>query len=427
VNGTTTGPLLRYLGYNEKSDVGAATGQESRAKLILRGQKFISKTEDIPGLSSKPNVAVLERHLEKLDRLTKESFDSIPLVSRKEVPSDLNQVREQILQSVDSHLNVASDRAFLDSLSLSHLQATCHFMLDIRYSATDSETRLRDWWKVLLEPIATRKTKTLCPCLEKIPGIRKVYQAYEFQRSLLGIEIALAFQTIINQVVAKGLQERKESQIEREESNTSMQRATDIDGDGRIDRQEFLQKYGNDKEFDALDVNGSGFLTADDYKDVMSKDLSPDHMHDAMDLIKTALLQDLEAAVADSKAWLQQQCPELVAMLNTRRGVGHLFNSLESATGNLHDSGGLASHEAKLLLDCIHDLQMEHDWRSIGPHRFRKAFAAHDTHDSCTTESKNPVSNTEGSISLSMGQDPKVDLAPQAQTLKIASHVPEAL
>ena len=42
-----------------------------------------------------------------------------------------------------------------------------------------------------------------CGCIQSLPIVGSAYKTYELKRSLIGVELAIAFQTIIGRVVAQ--------------------------------------------------------------------------------------------------------------------------------------------------------------------------------------------------------------------------------
>ena len=189
-------------------------------------------------------------------------------------------------------------------------------------------------------------------------------------------------------------------------------RATDADGDGKISREEYIGMYGSDEGFDALDLDGSGFIDASDMRRIKSKNLTSGAQSDAIDLVETELMEELRAAVKDATEWLEKQPEELALMVETRRGVSHMFLGLSETAEEYSHLGTLGENEAELILNEIRRLQSQNEY-IFHSTRFKNTVLA-DCEGAGNTS--HPVVNQ---MRVSMGQDPHVDETPvQAPTNK---------
>jgi len=402
VNGTSTGYLLQLLDFDKKSDISVAVAKESRQKLIAQGKAYVENLETEhhsdcgKGCQVRPNVAVLQRSLDLFAEGTQEAFDSLPFLKTEH--KDLDTVKEHMLLAVQNQLAFASEKGILDTAALFFVKDSCDKLLDPRYDSADyDESKLCDWWSDLLQPQADALMNNWCGCIENLPLVGPQYKLHELKRSLLGVELAIAFQTIIGRVIAQ-VANRKGDLVEHHGISGqkikagSGRQATDADGDGMISRDEWIERYGKDTvaEFEALDHDGSGSISAAEFKQASSSSMNSAVTNDAIDLIETDIIKEFESTVEDAQKWLNKQPQGLVAMVETRRGATKMLLEIHETTAKLSHTGGFAPSEADIIFESLRKLSARNDY-CYSSKKFRAQHSAEEF--AGTTAYENPITS----------------------------------
>jgi hypothetical protein len=333
----------------------------------------------------------MKESIKWLDETTLQRFEAIPLIQSEFI--DSGQVRERMLQAVESNLQHAAEEGLLANEALFHLKDSCDMLLDPRYATTaHTETQLKDWWTELLEPLAEAQMRpSICPAALKMPVIGNLIRHWTLYQQSLGIDIAFAFIQIIAKVTAQYAHSKEISA-----------RRTDLDNDGRISREEYQAMFGNVDGFDEIDTDCDGYIDATELKQVKKEAMSRGMVDDAIDLEDHALLVELKSAAEHAHNWLQHQPSHIVAMVQTQHGTAQLLRKLWQMTETTAHTGAIGNMEAQIILEEIQHLETKNG----NIYNLQKRADVFQTHEYHTGDTSATVHSPN---ELSMGNNPNLD------------------
>ena len=185
----------------------------------------------------------------------------------------------------------------------------------------------------------------------------------------------------------------------------SSRQATDADGDGMISRDEWIARHGKDSvaKFEELDKDGSGFISAAEFKQATSSSMNSTLTNDAIDAIETDIIKEFESTVEDAQKWLNKQPQDLVSMVETRRGATQMLIEIQETTTKLSSTGGFAPSEAEIVFENLRTLSARNDY-CYSSKKFRLEHSRNEFGD--TTE--NPIASGDA-VNVNVHENPTMD------------------